>query len=420
VRTAGRYENQSEGASAGASRLAVGGDGTSRTTTIPAATRAAPSTSAACCAHANVASVVAFSEAQDGSTAESNHVRSRLVSIKPEPVHNKVLCIVGAWHIQSSATAAIRRCASAVPCSRRNPTKILHWSWNAGAREDVQVPDGDSAGKAPVNKSRASASLLLACAATAACGVQPPALGREDVTHGGSASCAAPYVETSPRQAQPGQILTVVGRYYLDGCYDTGESRETEPLDDLLVTFTQGTETTEYGRYDADPDGTVQTTIAVPAQAEPGLAEVTLGTGSPALVLVGDGQGGFPPWPGPPKGPFELTVALHQMPTFPEGGYVIASATTVDFQVPDSDKRVVVVEPLPVSDVSLGELGPTYWMVGVSVYRCARPGCPPPEPSTAEPADTCEMEARLFDRPVQMAYTYLGPGQSGCELRGDG
>ena len=259
------------------------------------------------------------------------------------------------------------------------------------------------------------AALLLSCAATAACGVQ--SLG----TNADAASCAGPYVETAPRQAQPGQTLEVVGTYYLDGCYDTGQGRRAEPLDDLLVTFTQGTDTTEFGRHDAgDPDGTVQTTITVPAQAGPGLAEVTVGTGSPALVLVGDGKGGFPPWPGPPKGPFELTVGLHQMPTFPEGGHVIASATTVDFQVSDADKRVVVVEPLGPSEVSLGELAPAYWTVNVSVLQCATPGCPPPDPSAAETAEGCEMETRLLDRPVRMSYTYLGPGPSGCDLSGEG
>lgn len=98
------YENQSEGAGAStgrASRLAVGA-GASRATTSPAATTAAPSTSAACCAQAKVASVVTFSDAQEGSTAESNQVRSRLASINPEPVPNRVLCMHGLWHIQGA------------------------------------------------------------------------------------------------------------------------------------------------------------------------------------------------------------------------------------------------------------------------------------------------------------------------------
>ena len=265
------------------------------------------------------------------------------------------------------------------------------------------------------------AALLVACAALSACSApslpETDALDGADTSGGASASCAGPYAETSPRQAQPGERLTVVGEYYLDGCYDTGQARRAQPLEDLLVTFTQGAAAVEYGRHDAvGPNGTLQTYITVPTEAKPGLAQVTVGSGAPALVLIGDGNGGYPPWPGRPKGPFELSVVLTQVPTYPEGGYIIASATTVDFQVPDADKKATVVEPLAVSEVSFGKLVPTYWMVRVSVYRCPRDGCAAPDSLAAEQAEGCEMEARIYDRPVRMIYRHAALGGT-CDLQ---
>lgn len=253
---------------------------------------------------------------------------------------------------------------------------------------------------------------LVACLAASACAV-PVASS----PGGDSAACAGPYVETAPRQAQPGTLLTVQGDYYLDACHDTGEPRKAEALRDLTVSFAQDGELTQMGQVDAsEPSGAIRTTITVPPDARPGLAEVTVGSAHPALVMVGDGRGGFPPWPGPPTGPFPLTVDLQAMPSFPEGGWVLASATTVDFQVPDADKRVTAVEPLGADEVSFGDLFPTYWMVDVRVHRCERLGCPPPTETDDGP--TCEMEVRVLDGPARMIYTYEAAGSGRCDLRG--
>lgn len=223
----------------------------------------------------------------------------------------------------------------------------------------------------------------------------------------GAASCAAPYVETSPRQAQPGEAVTVVGEFFLDACYDTGQARRAGPLTELPMSFAQEARRTDLGRVDASVEGLLERQIRVPAGAVAGLAEVRVGDAEPALLMVGDGAGGYPPWPGPPKGPFPLTVELRSMPTYPEGGWVVASATTVDFQVPDADKRVEVVRPLGEPEVELGELRPTYWMVDVVVHRCAAPGCAPP--ATAG-SSGCEMEVRIYDGPARMFYRDGGPG----------
>ncbi len=173
------------------------------------------------------------------------------------------------------------------------------------------------------------------------------------------------------------------------------------------------------GQLDASgPSGAVRMTITVPPDAQPGLAEVTVGSAEPALVLVGDGSGGYPPWPEPPTGPFPLAVDLQAMPSFPEGGWVLAGATTVDFQVADADKRVTAVEPLGAEQINVGGLFPTYWMVDVRVHRCARPGCLPPVTADGDPA--CPMEVRIVDRPARMTYTYQSGRPGGCDLRGTG
>jgi hypothetical protein len=93
----------------------------------------------------------------------------------------------------------------------------------------------------------------------------------------------------------------------------------------------------------------------------------------------------------------------------------LASATPVDFQVADADKRVTAVEPLDAEQISLGTLFPTYWVVDVRVHRCERHGCPPPSSSGGGPA--CPTEVRVLDRPGRMTYTY-DDGAGGCRLRG--
>lgn len=251
----------------------------------------------------------------------------------------------------------------------------------------------------------------VACLATAACAA--PGSTSVDV----SASCAGPYVETRPRQAQPGSAISLYGEGHVDACYDTGQPRQADALDDLPVVFSQGTSSRELSRLDASlPGGVVRTTITVPADARPGLAEITVGSAEPALVLVGDGRGGYPPWPGPPAGPFELTVDLVAVPSSPDGGWVLASATTVDFQVPDAEKTVTAVAPLGAAQISLGAVVPTYWTVDVSVHRCERAGCPPPTRAGDGPA--CPMEVRVLDGPARMTYRQDGPDW--CELRGTG
>ncbi len=78
----------------------------------------------------------------------------------------------------------------------------------------------------------AFATLLVACLSAAAFSV-PGAPGPGI----GSAACAAPYIDTEPRQAQPGASLTVRGDYHLDACHDTGEPRKAGALSDLPVIF---------------------------------------------------------------------------------------------------------------------------------------------------------------------------------------
>lgn len=251
---------------------------------------------------------------------------------------------------------------------------------------------------------------VAVCLPAAACSV-PDGSGAGSF----SSACAGPHIQTEPRQAQPGQAVTVTGEYYLDACYDTGQGEQAQAVKGLAVTFEQGQAHTDMGRLDATgSDGAVRTTITVPADAQPGLAQVTVGSAEPALVLIGDGSGGYPPWPGPPTGPFPLSVALTQMPTFPEGGWVSATATTEDFRI--SEKRMSALAPLGAEQVTFQALLPSYWMVDVGVHRCATAGCPAP----VEPHDGpgCAMEVRVLDGPARMIYENLAGTATGCALRG--
>lgn len=255
--------------------------------------------------------------------------------------------------------------------------------------------------------------LLVVSLLLAACSAQGVRTGGVD-----SASCAGPYAETTPRQAQPGEQVAVLSDFHLDECHDTGQPTPATALRDLPVRFTQSGITVELGRVDATgPTGRLRTTVRVPASAGAGLAELTVGESTPALVLVGDGAGGFPPWSGPPKGPFPLTVELRSLPVPAAGGHVVVTATSVDVGVPDDRKHVRVVQPLGVGQVELGPLPPAYWMVRVSVHACAAPGCA--APALQGPGEgACETEARVEDRPVLMRLTWTDLEWQACELRG--
>lgn len=255
-----------------------------------------------------------------------------------------------------------------------------------------------------------AALAVAACLSVASCSV----LGTSGAGVA-SSDCALPYIQTEPRQAQPGAALTVTGSYYLDGCYDTGQGGQAQAVKGLAVTLEQGQLRMDMGRLDATgPDGAVRTTITVPADAAPGLAQITVGPAEPALVLIGDGSGGYPPWPGPPTGPFPLSIELTQMPTFPQGGWVSATATTEDFRI--SEKRMSALAPLGAEQVTFQALLPSYWMVDVRVHRCATAGCP----ASVEPHDGpgCAMEVRVLDGPARVIYENPAGTATGCTLRG--
>jgi hypothetical protein len=120
------------------------------------------------------------------------------------------------------------------------------------------------------------------CGATAACAA-PGASG----SVGSSASCAGPYVEVAPRQAQPGDRVSLRGEGHVDGCDDTGQSEPVVVLQDLPVTLRQGAATWQLDRVDATaPGGVVAVTITVPVDARPGTAEVTVGAAA-AVITIG-------------------------------------------------------------------------------------------------------------------------------------
>jgi hypothetical protein len=200
----------------------------------------------------------------------------------------------------------------------------------------------------------------------------------------GHADCPAPYVETSPRQALPGQELVVRGGAFLRECGERGGQQ------DLAGRFARGELVVDLPRVDASDGGDVVLPLEVPEGAKPGLARVVIGTAEPALMMIGRPDGTFPEWPGPPKGPFRLVVDLTSLP--PHDGPLHVAAVSVDQDV--QRKHVSAVAPAGAREVDLGLVEPGYSTAGAS----RSPGAEGP---SALPGG-CGTETRVYNRDVRV------------------
>jgi hypothetical protein len=105
---------------------------------------------------------------------------------------------------------------------------------------------------------------------------------------GAEASCAAPAVAVSPFLVEDGGTVRVSGRYFMDGCADTGDSPPVHPLRDLAVTLTPaGGQPREIGRVDAAGEFAMfDVPLLIPVGTAPGQATVSVGTAAPVPVTV--------------------------------------------------------------------------------------------------------------------------------------
>ncbi len=98
-----------------------------------------------------------------------------------------------------------------------------------------------------------------------------------------SGSCVGPSIDVQPREAAPGDEVTVTGSWFREGCADAGGSvggrraDQESPLTGLHVAFVQGDEVVDLATVDAaghDFGFAVEVTVPTGATAGTGLVRV--------------------------------------------------------------------------------------------------------------------------------------------------
>jgi hypothetical protein len=108
-------------------------------------------------------------------------------------------------------------------------------------------------------------------------------------TSSAGASCAGPNVTVTPATFAAGDRVRIEGEFFFDDCYDTGQPGTPPAIRDIelrLVTPGAATRTFVLATVDADEDGEVDTTVAVPDDVPAGPARIEGGFGRPADVVV--------------------------------------------------------------------------------------------------------------------------------------
>jgi hypothetical protein len=108
-------------------------------------------------------------------------------------------------------------------------------------------------------------------------------------TSSAGASCAGPNVTVTPATFAAGDRVRIVGEFFFDDCYDTGQPGTPPAARDIelrLVTAGAAPRTFVLATVDADEDGEVDTTVAVPDDVPAGPARIEGGFGRPADVVV--------------------------------------------------------------------------------------------------------------------------------------
>ncbi len=108
-------------------------------------------------------------------------------------------------------------------------------------------------------------------------------------TSSAGASCAGPIVTVTPATFAAGDRVRIEGEFFFDDCYDTGQPGTPPATRDIelrLVTPGAAPRTFVLATVDADEDGEVDTTVAVPDDVPAGPARIEGGFGRPVDVVV--------------------------------------------------------------------------------------------------------------------------------------
>ena len=116
------------------------------------------------------------------------------------------------------------------------------------------------------------------------------------VPQAASASCAAPEWDVDNDRAQTGESITISGRFFIDGCNDTGSAswcggpapQEPEvPMTGIRFQLLGGDESVDAVTVSADEQGDVAATLTVPQDAKAGAYKVV-------ATYFGQGQEAVP------------------------------------------------------------------------------------------------------------------------------
>jgi hypothetical protein len=108
-------------------------------------------------------------------------------------------------------------------------------------------------------------------------------------TSSAGASCVGPNLTVTPATFAAGDHVRIEGEFFFDDCYDTGQPGTppaTRGIELRLVTPGAATRTFVLATVDADEDGEVDMTVAVPDDVPAGPARIEGGFGRPADVVV--------------------------------------------------------------------------------------------------------------------------------------
>ncbi|MDT0164177.1 hypothetical protein Q9R32_01235 [Actinotalea sp. AC32] len=127
-----------------------------------------------------------------------------------------------------------------------------------------------------------TASLAALVLLTAAC--SSPGGSTGGTTSDGA--CAAPEVALSATEATAGDAVTVAGTNLFTDCYDTGQGGTPPPRTGLDVTLETADGTVVLATVDADPAGTFEVEVRIPADTPPGDAVIVVSTADPEPLAI--------------------------------------------------------------------------------------------------------------------------------------
>lgn len=97
-----------------------------------------------------------------------------------------------------------------------------------------------------------------------------------------SAQCIGPYITLNISSVAPGGMVTVIGRYFTDGCHDVvlnGVVTPTLPAKNVRLFLVQGSHIEQIGTVDADKTFKISATLTIPANTPVGDATIIADSG---------------------------------------------------------------------------------------------------------------------------------------------